>query len=492
MTSRKSKKIDSECGIGEDDCNKRGKKYKKEDIISLAENCGINIYKKNAKGDDVQKSIKELCADIVENEKNKVLKKEPDTISQMQKIDSLFEQPIGSFDSLNINPDIILPIEQAEITNEPKCGGKKTSCKKHYNKNNRKELEQLALKCGVSITKENGKPRSINDICDDIAEATEIDNDEPIEILENIKIVEDEPEIIVEDEPEKQESWTKKELTAKKVPELKDIAGTLGIKKSQKKDDLIDAILKKNKTQVINFKPISPKGKSQHKMRTITDLIRQKRDELSKILNIKTPDFCDPMKNIYCDDDNVCDIDKKHCISPQEAIYKENKGKAESFVYNGNKLVGKKSSIDSFKEMMENYIDESGGASESKESREIPIKSVKTPIKTSIKKKAKTPITKKTMCQKCTFVNDPGSIECEICQSDLSDEEIKSSYNLDENTEIEEDPEDLLEEGVQINDIENIEDILREIQNKEDPTLDNIEGLDEAKKRLLMCLGLQA
>ena len=60
MTSRKSKKIDSECGIGEDDCNKRGKKYKKEDIISLAENCGINIYKKNAKGDDVQKSIKEL------------------------------------------------------------------------------------------------------------------------------------------------------------------------------------------------------------------------------------------------------------------------------------------------------------------------------------------------------------------------------------------------------------------------------------------------
>jgi hypothetical protein len=487
MTSRKSKKTNSECGIGEDDCNKRGKKYKKEDIISLAENCGVNIYKKNSKGEDVLKSIKELCADIVANEKNKVLEKEPDTISQMQKIDSMFEQPIGSFDSISLQPDIIIPIEQSEIVNEPKCGGKKTTCKKYYNKNNRKELEVLALKCGVSITKENGKPRSINDICEDIAEASEIANNEPIEISENQIF---EPEIIVEDEPEpeKQESWTKKELEAKKLPELKDIAGTLGIKKTQKKGDLIDAIFAKNKKQVVNAKSVSPKGKSQHKMRTITDLIREKRDELSKILNIRTPDFCDPMKNIYCDDDNVCDIDKKHCISPQEATYKENKGKAESFVHNGKKLVGKKSSIDSFKEMMENYMEESGGASESKESRESPIKSKKT----SIKKKAKVPITKKTMCQKCTFVNDPGSIECEICQSDLSDEEIKSSYNLDENTEIEEDPDDLLEEGVQITDIENIEDILREIQNKEDPTLDNLEGLDDAKKRLLMCLGLQA
>ena len=472
MTSRKSKSknIDNECGIEEDECNKRGLKYKKEDIINIAEKCGVNIYKKNSKGVNILKSVKELCKDIVDHENNK---------QKFTDVEIIIEEP-----------DVILPIEKPSIDDLdiPICGGKKSNCKKYFNKNNRDELEKLAKKCGVPFLKENGKPRTINDICNDISEITDLisqSNVEPEIIVEEPEIIVDEPEIIIEED---QESWSKADLQAKKLIELKEIAVTLKIKKSQKKEDLIDAILVKTKPQIKKkeLKKDVDVIVRKPKLKTITDVIRQKRDILSNILKIKTADYCDPVKNINCNDDNICDIDKNFCISPQEAQYKENKGKVESYEYNDQKIIGKKASIENFKDRIENIKEELKGISENKDIDEIPVLKIESKTKTK-----KMPVTKKTMCQICTFVNDPGSLECEICQSDLSDEEIKANYGFPENTEIEDDFEDkVLEEGTEIADIENIEDILKEIQNKENPIINNIEGLDEAKKKILMCLGL--
>ena len=90
------------------------------------------------------------------------------------------------------------------------------------------------------------------------------------------------------------------------------------------------------------------------------------------------------------------------------------------------------------------------------------------------------------MCNVCTYVNDPDTIECIICNSDLTEEEINNVI-LPEDTYIIE--RDVIPEGTKITELENIEDILNEIQ-KNDDTKINLEGLDEAKKKVLYCLGL--
>ena len=475
----------NECGISEDDCNKRGKKYKKDDIIALAENCGVYLYKENSKGEEVMKTIKELCRDIVNNQ-----------AQQKQQTQQLTETVVEPVANIVVPETIVTPVVQTvKAVSKYKCGMKKTSCKRSFNKNNKHELEELAIKCGIDIYKDNGRIKSISDLCDEIAD-TEVPEEDEVPVVN--EIVEPTPEFVVEedeDEEEQTQVLTVKELMAKKLPELKEIAGTIGVKKSQNKQDLVNAIhekLKKNRKaekksekqiekqieKVLDqqITPSSPRRKP--KFRTVTDLIRHKRDELGKILKIKKPDFCDPTVGINCKDDNVCDIDKKECISPEEAQYKENKGKVESLDFKGKKVVGKKETIDDFINNLDSY-------------EESKYEKVVTPKKSVSQQKK--PITKQTMCEICTYVNEPGSIECQVCSSELTDKEIATKYEFEENAEIDDRNDEFeIEEGIQINDIENIEQILEEIQNKDNPELNNIEGLDEAKKKILMCLGLLA
>lgn len=61
---------------------------------------------------------------------------------------------------------------------------------------------------------------------------------------------------------------------------------------------------------------------------------------------------CDPANESYCDDDMVCNVDKKKCISPSKAAKKIKKG-LSSFEYQGKTIVGSENAIESLKGVLD-------------------------------------------------------------------------------------------------------------------------------------------
>jgi hypothetical protein len=86
--------------------------------------------------------------------------------------------------------------------------------------------------------------------------------------------------------------------------------------------------------------------------------------------------------------------------------------------------------IKSLKKLMDILEEQepSGGVEESKDSykQEQEIPTILQPLV------SKKPVSKHTLCNICTYVNDPGSTECIICNSELTEEEIKAvlSYKI--------------------------------------------------------------
>ena len=245
------------------------------------------------------------------------------------------------------------------------------------------------------------------------------------------------------------------------------------------------------------LKPVSPRksleqliedtisGEDKVNIPTITEMIKQKRDELLSLLKLKKQQECDPAKGINCGDNKYCDIDKNICVSPEEALYKQKKGLVEVDIFNQQNIIGSRQSIELLNSMKDEDIVfddfEYAGAEETKEQPvEIPV--IKTKSTTKRRKNAK------IMCDVCTFVNDPGSNYCDVCGSNLQEIETPYNLNIDENLEID-NIDDSLGEGIEITNIENIQNILNEIQTKEDISLN---GIDTAKRKVLSCLGLLA
>ena len=154
--------------------------------------------------------------------------------------------------------------------------------------------------------------------------------------------------------------------------------------------------------------------------------------------------------------------------------------KIETWEYQGKKIVGNPNSINTLKNIIENIQLSSGGAEETKEPSSLSI----TAKPFVPQEKPRT--TKETMCQVCTYVNQPDTTECIVCNSRLSQSDIENIYA--EGTEIVETI-DNLPEGTEISDIRNIEDILNDIQKTEDTDL-SLEGIEEASKKIFKCLGV--
>jgi hypothetical protein len=200
--------------------------------------------------------------------------------------------------------------------------------------------------------------------------------------------------------------------------------------------------------------------------------------ELLKKLQEKQNIECDP-EGDPCSNDYFCDISKTPniCVPPEEAKYRVDKNKAKSLFYNNKKLVGTPDSIDNFRRMIEE------GRGEYKMSDYFTPPTQPAPVTTVFE-----PIQqlKNIVCKICTFNgNSPDDKYCIACTLPLNEEELSTLFPNEETEIIEQ---DMVPEGTEIIDARNIEEILNDIQRKEDvPILPN---LDEAKRKVLNCIGL--
>ena len=232
--------------------------------------------------------------------------------------------------------------------------------------------------------------------------------------------------------------FTKENLSSKTKPDLLLIAEECNIKKwnnktikTQKKSDIIDAILNFFEIET-NIPPVSLE--------------------------------CNPVEGIYCTSDNVCDIDQKPnmCISSQDSLKKEEDSNIVSWEYMGKKIVGSKVAIDNLRFTLT-------------EKPSVIIQPTVQPTKVII-------------CKKCSCDNDPDRSTCLACHSNLNDSDIQTLFPPEGTTIIE--VPDNLPEGIEVPDIRNVEDILKDIQKSEDMSMDDINNLDDATKKVLKCLGV--
>jgi hypothetical protein len=459
--------IDDDCNIPQKKCE-TSNNYNKDDIVEIADKCGIDIYNEKGK----LKTRKQLCKEIAEKQQENNQPFAPEIPLPTLTIPETEPLPL----SLSIpEPVIQVPLYTEDI----------------LKKNTKAKLLEIAEELGIKKWKNKGiKGYNKPDIIEAILTAIAVEEPLPVPLPEpTIIIVEDEPPT---DIPlEVIEKPTKKDLNKKTKKQLLENAEEYGIKKwknkaikGYNKPDIIEAILDYFETNVaptvVPTPPIRIPSPVPSRIpspitspKNIQELIKQKRQELLRVLKFKEQEQCNPLEGKYCSDDKVCDINKKPniCISKEEATYRENKGFANIFNIGDKKLIGNEKQID---DLFKSF----GGAEETKEPVEFVIEE-EIPI-------SKIPISKKVMCNVCTYVNDPDTIECIICNSDLTEEEINNVI-LPEDTIIVEREE--IPEGTRITELENIEDILNEIQKTEDTKI-NLEGLDEAKKKVLYCLGL--
>jgi len=463
---KKSKFYDIDCDIERKKCE-TSSKYNKDSIAELAEKCGVDIYNEKGK----VKPRKQLCKELEENQ-NTV---EFEYISEPDIEDML---PM----SITENPPFVL-IEKDT-----------TDIVKRYTKENlkgkkKKELLDIADELGIEKWKNKSiKYQNIADIIDAI-----IQSSPSTEVKEPVIIIEEgteTPVIVVETvEPE----YTADELMSKQKKELLSIAEKHGITKwlnksirYHNKSEIVDAIIDyvgEKKVSVPNviasdmeipIKAVSPIKMISKKPSDILNLIYKKKQDLLNAIE------CNPLENKFCSENNVCDTTKTPnvCISKEEGEYRfKEDDDVQLIEYNGKRILGTNASLNLFNEL----VIGGGGVEESKENRPQKLETV-IPVKY-----LKKPITKTTVCEICTFVNDPGATECIVCNSDFSDEQVNNL--LTEGTEIIE-KEDLIPEGTEIVELKNIEDILNEIQETDDINLKKFEGMDEAKKKVLYCLGL--
>ena len=461
--------IDDDCNIPQKKCETSAN-YNKDDIVEIADKCGVDIYNEKGK----LKTRKQLCKEIAEKQ-------------QENNQPFAAEIPLPTITIPEPLP-ILEPVIQRPLYTEDML-----------KKNTKAKLLEIAEELGIKKWK-NRAIKGFNkpDIIEAILTAVVVEEPLPVPLPEpTVIIVEDDPPT---DIPlEVIEKPDKKTLNKRTKKELLENAEEYGIKKwknkaikGHNKPEIIEAILDYFET---NFAPTvvpsppktpvripsripSPVGSPKN----IQELIKQKRQELLKVLKLREQEQCNPLEGKYCSEDKVCDINKKPniCISKEEALYRENKGTSEIFKLNNNNLIGNR---EKQYELFEK-LGISGGVEETKEPVEFVFEEDEIPI--SKKAISKKPTSKKVMCNVCTYVNDPDTIECIICNSDLTEEEIKNVI-LPEDTIVVE--RDTIPEGTRITELENIEDILNEIQKTEDTKI-NLEGLDEAKKKVLYCLGL--
>lgn len=464
--SRKKSKFYDDCNIDRKKCETDNKNYNKQAIADLAEKCGVDIYNEKGK----VKTRKELCKDLEEN----------------RAIDVEFEY--------DIEPDIedMLPMSITENAPLVVVERESTDNVKRYTKQNlkgKKKQELLEIADELGIEKWNNKSIKYQKNSD-IIDAIIYSSPDVAEVKEPIIIVEEEtqtPVIVVETE---EPQYTYDELLSKSKKELLKLAENYGVEKwlnkgikYHNKPEIVDAIIDyvgEKKVAIPSviatetpIKVVSPIKMISKQPSDILNLIYQKRQELINAIE------CNPTQNKFCSDDNVCDTTQTPnvCISKEEGEYRDKHEEDTELVeYNGKKILGTKSSLDLFTEL-------TGGVEESKGNYEEPSH-LETVIPVKFLKK---PITKTTVCNICTFVNDPGVTECIICNSDFTDEQVNNL--LTEGTEIVE-KSDIIPEGTEIVELKNIEDILNEIQETDDINLKKFEGMDEAKKKVLYCLGL--
>jgi len=458
--------IDDDCNIPQKKCETSAN-YNKDDIVDIADKCGVDIYNEKGK----LKTRKQLCKEIAEKQQknNQPFAAEipfPLTIPEPEPLPLLIPEPV-----------IQAPIYTEDI----------------LKKNTKAKLLEIADELGIKKWK-NKAIKGFNkpDIIEAILTAIAVEEPLPVPLPEpTIIVVEDEPPT---DIPlEVIEKPTKKDLNKKTKKQLVEDAEEYGITKwkgknikYQNKPDIIDAILDYFEANVAPTvvplpsikipSPVSSRIPSPvTSPKNIQELIKQKRQELLRALKFKEQEKCNALEGKYCSDDNVCDIGKTPniCISKEEATYRKNKGFANIFNIGNKKLIGNEKQID---DLLKSF----GGAEETKEPMEL-IFEEEIPVKPKKKTRSKA-----NLCNVCTYVNDPDTLECIICNSDLTEEEINNIV-LPEDTQVIE--KDIIPEGTRITELENIEDILNEIQKTEDTKI-NLEGLDEAKKKVLYCLGL--
>lgn len=477
--------IDDDCNISEKKCL-NSNIYDKDDIVYIADKCGIDIYKKGGKK---LKTRKELCEEIANN----------------QAVTLPINIPEQQIDIVNIPEPFIVNIPEQQEATVPLYT-------EDIIKNAKlPELKKIAKELGIKKWKgKNITTHCKASITEAILAAIAVKATLPSPLPEpTLIIVEDDPPndipLEVIEIPDKK--TLEKKLNKELIKEAKGYGITRWKNKGidyHKKADIVDAILDYFETIVVPTvvpapviipsrmpspvssripSPVSSRIPSpiQTRMpspRNIQELIKQKRQELLQVLKFKEQEKCNPLNNEYCSDNNVCDVNKTPnvCVSREEALYRENKGLAVNFDIGNKNLIGtEKQKIELMNKLV--YV---GGAEETKEPVDFVFEDDED-IETK-----RNPYTKNTMCRVCTYVNDPDILECIICNSDLNEEEINNVV-LPEDTQIIE--RDIIPEGTKITELENIEEILNEIQKIEDTKI-NLEGMDESKKKVLYCLGL--
>lgn len=352
----------------------------------------------------------------------------------------------------------------------PDCNIDNKKCKKSasYLK---PDIVNLAEKCNVNTLNDKGKVKTRDQLCDAINDAyglskgVEESKEDVLPI--NISILNVAPR------------YTEDILKKKTIPQLLVIAGELDIKKwnnksikNQRKPAIIEAIVAhldkpivELPTEIpiipvelpsINMSEIPPvipnvtksvEAPVKISMNNIINVINQRRQQIIKDMQ------CNPYDNLFCNDDKVCDMTQKPniCVSKEEAEYKKKKGKDLELVSVGDKkILGKHTDIHEL----------------------------------HIQPKA----THYNVCKLCSYENENNSMNCIICNSNLSDEEIDKVL-LPEGTEITEMDYEI-PEGTEVIDLKDksIEEILNEIQTSE--AIKSVSGMDETRKRILYCLGL--
>lgn len=436
-----------DCDIEQKKCE-TSTKYKKDDIVALAEKCGVDILKTNGKA----KTRKELCIDIVNSYKNKAGSPNLPT-----------EAPVQVITPIVLPSVTITSVTAPEYTEEV------------LNKKLKPEVLEIASNLGIErYKKANGKIKNARDTKNAIINAI-------LDFLQSSKsIIQPVTQPIIETVQPLNiltEQYTEETLKKESKKELLSIASNLNIKtyqnkaiKSHNKPEIIKAILEKLS------KPASPKAASSKpsspKAASIETLIENKRKELLALLKFKECKECDIEKDKYCGYDEICDLTKTPnlCISKEEAEYKREHSTKSTFKYvlGDNEYLGHEPDIRKIEDIV--YKKTGGGFGECKED-----------IKYSPITK---PITKKKLCKTCEFSNESTSFECIICNSKLlTDKDINGIYptsGTDHN----------IPGGTEIIESDNIEDILYKIQKNDSINPDSLRGLDEAKKKVLSCLGL--
>jgi hypothetical protein len=440
--------------------------------------CGVDILKTNGKA----KTRKELCIDIVNSYKNKTGSPNLPT-----------EAPVQVITPIVLPSVTITSVTAPEYTEEV------------LNKKLKPEVLEIASNLGIErYKKANGKIKNARDTKNAIINAI-------LDFLQSSKsIIQPVTQPIIETVQPLNiltEQYTEETLKKESKKELLSIASNLNIKtyqnkaiKSHNKPEIIKAILEKlskpaspkaasskpSSPKAASSKPSSPKAASSKpsspkaassKPASIETLIENKRKELLALLKFKECKECDIEKDEYCDDE-ICDLTKKPnlCISKEEAEYKREHSKKSTFKYvlGDKEYLGHEPEIRKIEDIV---YKKTGGFGEYKEDIKY------SPI-------AK-PITKKKLCKTCEFSNESTSFECIICNSKLlTDKDINGIYPTS-GTEIFESTDPFNIPGdTEIIESDNIEDILNKIQKNDNITLDSLHGLDEAKKKVLSCLGL--